>query len=600
MVSVAPSTIFSRNAEKPLHSPIYSPRRLLCSHFDRVRSVFVFAVRHAAQRSVKQTVDSELHAVLARYASEPKAHRELLRWRKRSLIQAERLEVAEKLAGMGAHRAAALWLITLHRASPDDPFIAYRLGNALRMAKHVRAAECLLAEICRRYPTWTEPVHSLAWLSRRAGRAEAAADILERWCAAVGYTSGSVRAASAFLEEMGMVERAERLLEVGPSTPVILGERGGLLAKLGRFKEAETLLRRAVKEQPWQAGFWLRLAKLRRWESAEASPLTLMKDTLRHSEFGDIVRATIGFGLAKIEDDIGDYEAAWKTLEWANALRARSARFDRAAWRNYERALYSVFTPEFFNALPASDDGREAPVFIVGMPRSGTTLLERRLGRHSALVAAGELEVIETLGIELAGRSGYPAGIACVPPGAFDRASRSWRARLPIGLPRSGTIVDKNPLNFLNIGLIACLFPRASVLHLRRDPLATALSLWFENFAHPKNDFTYRVADIAWMYALYSRIMVHWARVLPRLVHAVDYERVATSPEVEFRALVEWLGLDWEPSVLDDSIADDGAISTASLWQARQPVYTRSVGRARHYEPWIAPLRDALANEGVL
>lgn len=545
-------------------------------------------------------MNRELAAALERYTTDAAAREFVARRLLGEVPVEERLETAQHLLKLGYPRAAALWLCRALRAAPDDAQTAYRLGNALRMAGRERAAETLLTRLAREHPAWGEPAQSLAWLQRRAGDAEAAADTLERWLAAAGRPRKALLAVSAFLQDMGMSVRAEALLATAPEGAVLAAERGRLLAGLGRFEEAEVQLRKAVAEEPRRAGVWLRLAHLKRWESAEKSPIALFEDGLRSTWLDASVCSAIGFALAKVRDDLGDYGAAWAALERANALRAESAHFDRSAWQDYEQAACAVFTPEFFSAFPGTEESVETPVFIVGMPRSGTTLLERRLGRHSALIPAGELEVVEAIGFDLADGRGYPSGIAELSSDVFAGAARTWRARLPTLLSRTpGQVIDKNPFNFTHLGLIVRLFPRARILHCRRDPLDTALSIWFQNFAHPKGDYAYRVEDIAWMYAFYQRMMAHWERVLPQPLRTVDYERLVSAHEAELHALIGWLGLAWEPDILDDAAADDGAIATASLWQARQPVYRHAVGRARRYAPWIAPLRDALRAEGI-
>jgi tetratricopeptide (TPR) repeat protein len=545
-------------------------------------------------------VNPQLHAALLHYPKGADARRELLRLRHEpTLTQAERLQAAEKLAAADARRASALWLIAAHRAAPQDARIAYRLGNALRMAGRERAAATTLTKLVKTHPDWHEPALSLAWLYRRRGEGEAAADVMESWFSASGSRLKALFPVSAFLEDMGLVARAEALLARSSSHVEARAERGNLLVKLGRFDEAESVLRGVVAENPADGGAWLRLAMVRHWRDAAASPRALMRAGLRRAGLDEPTRAAIGFALAKVNDDLGDYAAAWRTAEWANGLRSRGARFHRTAWSKYEQAVYRIFIPRFFSRLGDSGRHGEAPIFIVGMPRSGTTMLEQRLARHSQLTSAGELEVIEALGIEAAGKQGYPAGISAITPARCGDLASQWRARLPAALPRAGIIIDKNPLNFLHLGWIACLFPRARIIHCRRDPLDTALSLWFQNFAHQKNDYAYRKEDIAWMYALYQRLMAHWDRVLSCSVRTLDYEQIIADPEAELRALVAWLGLDWEPAILSDSFVEEAAISTASLWQARQPMYGHSVARARRYEPWIAPLRDALRAAGV-
>lgn len=541
----------------------------------------------------------ELNAAFTRYRNDKTVRDALRARRKQTLALSERREVAHGLTEHGLHRAAALWWFSACRHSNHDRRDAYRLANALRMAGRERAAEKLLKVLCGRYPDWAEPAQSLAWLYRRRGQLDHAAEVLENWVAASDFRVEPLLSVSAFLQDAGLAARAEALLARLPDDAGAQAERGAILVKLGRFEEAESVLRAAVEARPEEAGAWLRLAVARRWQNESDSPRALMQAGFQKPGLRDDTRAAIGFALAKVDDDLERYREAWQVLEAANALRLRSAHFDARAWRRNEELTYRVFSADFIRRAATHGGAGEAPVFIVGMPRSGTTLLERRLGRHSTLTPAGELEVIEALGLEAAGCHGYPAAVAGMTPSTLEDVARLWRGRLPPALRESTTIVDKNPINFLHLGWIACLFPRARIVHCRRDPLDTALSLWFQNFAHKKNDYAYRKQDIAWMYAMYRRLMSHWEQVLPGRIHDIDYEAVVNDPEAELRALIEWLKLEWEPAMLADSPDKEVAIATASLWQARQPVYSRSVGRARHYEPWIAELRDVLHAAGV-
>ena len=479
-------------------------------------------------------------ATLARYAEDPSARREVRRERLQTLLLSERLEVAGRLLELGDARAAALWLSAARRENPDDANVVYRLANALRRAGHERFAAGLLERLAEAHPAWAEPAQSLAWLHRRARRAEAAGAVLERWAATVDYSPKAVRGTAAFLQEMGLDEKAEALYARAPGVredPKLLFERGNLLLRLGRFDEAERVLRDAIRLAPGDAGACFRLAYVRRWRDAAASPLALLEGALERFERDPDARAAFYFAIAKVNDDLGRHAEAFAAAERANALRARSVHFDRAAWSDYERALHETFTSEFFSE--PDPDSPEQPVFVVGMPRSGTTLVERRLARHPALTGAGELELIETLGRELAAGVAYPRGLAGITREGRAWVARQWRTRLPTAFPPEARIVDKNPLNFFHLGFIATIFPRARIVHCRRDPLDTALSIYFQNFAHPRNDYAYRVEDIAWMLAFYQRTMRYWERVLPLSVHTVDYERLVESPERELRRLLE-------------------------------------------------------------
>ncbi len=543
-----------------------------------------------------------LAMALARHAEGPELRRQLRVLRHADRDLNDQLGAARQLTGQGAHRAAALWLASALRNAPKTRLadVAYLLGNALRMAGHAHPAAIVLEAVCTHDPDWAEPAQSLAWLYRNAGQVQSAAAVMDRWLAAPDTPDQALHGGAGFLLDMAQVAQAEALLaRIESPTPVVLTQRGSLLLQLGRFEEGEAVLRDALRLDPTQGGAWLRLAQVKRWQSVENSPLAAMQEAQTRPGLTDAMRAAIGFALVKVNDDLARYEQAWTEAERSNRLRAQSASFDIEAWEHYENLIYQIFDNVLLdNTLDAGGD-LPAPVFVVGMPRSGTTLIERRLGRHSRLTAVGELEVVEALGVELSGTLPYPRGLAGLSESAFAEAAWRWTARIPGGVPRGTEAIDKNPMNFMHLGLISRLFPRARIVHCRRDPLDTALSLWFQNFAHPRNDYAYGMSELAWMYGFYERAMAWWDKVLPMPVLHVDYEQVVENPERELRTLLEGLGLEWEPAVLQAPSGGEGAISTASVWQARQPLYRHAAGRSRNYEPWISPLREALRREGI-
>lgn len=544
-------------------------------------------------------MNPNLRGALARYTSRHD-HAKLNALRHDLVPFRERVEVAQELGDGGFHRGSALWYASAlrHAGESRAAAIAYRLGNALRMAGHDIAAERVLDAVRQAQPQWIEPVQSLAWLYRNNGRYAEAADVLGNWLGTFAPSAKEIRMVTEFALQMDQADRAEAILAGLPSPdPGLQAERGRLQLALGRFDDAEASLREALERDPSQGDAWVRLAQVRRWKDAGTSPVTDMEAALGDTRLNDSVRARVLFALAKVNDDLGRHEQAWTQSVEANALRRRSVEFDRGAWARYENNIYQTFTEDFSHNFVGTES--QAPVFIVGMPRSGTTLLERRLGRHPRLQPEGELEVIDFLAVDLVGRENYPSALAALSSTAYQQAVRMWPSLIPAGIKPGRDVIDKNSINYIHLGLISKLFSNARIVLCRRDPLDTALSLWMQNFAHPRNDYAYEMESLAWMFGFCRRLMAWWEKVLPGKILTVDYEALVARPEHVLEGLVKDLGLDWEPSVLEAPGTDEGAIFTSSAWEARQPIYADVAGRWRNYESWLAPLREALEREGI-
>ena len=290
------------------------------------------------------------------------------------------------------------------------------------------------------------------------------------------------------------------------------------------------------------------------------------------------------------------YDQAFEHFRSGNGLCRERLQFDRGALRNYVKRMKDICVPGLFERPRSSGGPGPTPVFVVGMLRSGTTLVERILGSHPDALGLGETEMVDTLAERLAGAAGipYPDCLEHLDPSLAERLATEFRAGLPGEAREKARVVDKNPLNFLHLGLIALVFPDAPILHCVRDPLDTCLSIYFQHFAHIRNNYTYDLEDIAFFYAQYADLMAHWRSVLPTPLHEVRYENLVTEPEGTSRALVTAAGLPWHPRCLKPH-EHAGRITTASIWQARQPINRASVGRWRHYAKHLETLRLSLA-----
>lgn len=304
------------------------------------------------------------------------------------------------------------------------------------------------------------------------------------------------------------------------------------------------------------------------------------------------------FALACMADSLGDYESAARG--WLRANSAVAAQPDLARHERLVEQIVATCNADLFarHRDAGLDDLR--PVFIVGMPRSGTTLVEQALSAHSQVHAAGETPALRDLIPSLARHasgSAYPVALDRVPAKLFLELGERYLHAL--AAPATATrVTDKLPANFLLLGLAALALPRARVLHVRRDPLDTAISIFATRFAHG-HEWAYSFETIARFQAQYQRLMAHWRSALPLPLHEVHYEDLVSDFETGVRSMLDFVGLDFEASCLAPH-STHRTIGTASNWQARQPVHRDSVGRAARYGPHLDGLAEALRAVGLI
>ncbi len=310
-------------------------------------------------------------------------------------------------------------------------------------------------------------------------------------------------------------------------------------------------------------------------------------------------RTTLHFRLGRLYDAKGDFDAAFRHCAQGNAIKARHWPFDPHAHRRYVDSLITAFSPTFMAGAPRAARGVNRPVFIVGMPRSGTTLVEQILASHPRVFGAGELDEISLIAADLPTQCGatmpYPACLESVTQPVLERSARQYVNYLDGVSPRDAEYVtDKMPANFLHLGLIRLLFPEAHIIHCIRDPLDTCLSCYFQNFG-PGLSFSYDLEHLGAYYREYLRLMAHWRDVLHLPMLEVRYEDLVEHQERVSRDIVAFCGLEWDDRCLRFYEAPRLA-ATASYDQVRQPLYKGSVGRWRHYADHLGSLARAIAD----
>jgi tetratricopeptide (TPR) repeat protein len=303
------------------------------------------------------------------------------------------------------------------------------------------------------------------------------------------------------------------------------------------------------------------------------------------------------FTAADLLERATKYDEAFAMAAKGNS-QYRGAPYDPAAYEHLANSQIEYFTAERIRSLPKSTIRDEKPVFIVGMPRSGTSLVEQIVASHPAVHGAGELDFIHHIWVGLldmlsANFSDYPKCLDKLTSDHLDGLADVYLSPLTAMNPAAQRITDKMPLNFFHLGLISSLFPAARIIHCTRDPMDTCLSCFMTHFIHPQ-PFKHDLRHLGHFYRLYERLTDHWKRVIELPMLNVCYEQMVAEPETESRRLIEFLGLPWDDRCLKFH-ETKRSVATASIMQVRRPIYETSIGRWRHYERHLVPLKSALS-----
>ncbi|WP_243042650.1 tetratricopeptide repeat-containing sulfotransferase family protein [Dyella sedimenti] len=442
-------------------------------------------------------------------------------------------------------------------------------------------AEAVLRAWLDGHPGHAAATFLLVQCLREEGRLQAAADAMHRLFGHGPHDADTVIQAVEMLDDYGRQADAaaicEQAIAAGAEDPRLHAYAGMLALQLGQFERVRERYAYALARNG-QAVEWnipLGLASLQRYRDPRHPDLAFFHEVLQRPGLSERTRTATMFALGKAHDDLEDFRQAADWLRQANARAHAGSTWSRKRWRRSIEALLAA--PPRAPALPPSEGW--APLFVVGVPRSGTTLLAERLSRYPGVRNRGELGWLQVLAQRL----------SLAPPGQrapFEAAAAQYAAQLRQDDADGRWFIDKQPLNLLHVGLILALWPNARIIHCERHARDTALSLWFQSFHDPAHDYAYDLGEIATVIQDCRRLAAHWRQRHPDAFRTIHYEALVGSPEDELGKLAHWLGL---PEA-DAADAPAGSIGTASVWQARQPVYTRSVGRWRHYAAYLPEL----------
>jgi tetratricopeptide (TPR) repeat protein len=496
-----------------------------------------------------------------------------------------------EVGGLTEAIAALRWAVNSNPRYSDAHF---RLGIALEKLGDIGGAIVAYDRATQLLPSLTEAWFRAGALVYELGHRDEAIGCFRRAAVTGGKTSfGRLGKARALLTE-GRNREAEQMLRqtlaFDPRNAMAHDLLGNLLSEIGRFDEARECFQRAIAIAPLLAGCYYDLVRCRPVTSGDNGLLPRMEAALATPGLEAAQRLRLHLAIGKAAEDLGDYALAMEHFDAADGVRRGSMSFDSAAFSIEIDRLIARCTPEFIARASELGTSDATPVLILGMPRSGTTLVEQIVSMHPEVGAGDELHFWNERGPawHLSGAAGNETPF--VSKEFLAKAAADYLGVLRAIAPRAGRVTDKMPFNFLWAGLIHLAFPRATIIHCRRAAVDTAVSIHQTHF-HPSLAFPTGGAELVAYFRSYQRLTDHWRSVLPaeRFIE-VDYEELTRAPEPIIRRIIATCGLAWHDACLRPE-SNPRAVRTPSKWQTRQPIYRTSVARWRRYEPWLGPLR---------
>lgn len=499
--------------------------------------------------------------------------------------------------------AAAMNANDLPRAEPllrallkDDPFDARAIRLFAELAGRIGRyadAENLLRRAIELDPAFTPARANLALVLYRTNRAEEALAQLGQVTAEDPDNLGHANLAAAANGRIGAFDEAlalyEKVLADAPNQPRVWMSYGHMLKTVGRQADGIAAYRRAIDLMPGLGEAWWSLANLKTVRFSDQD-IAAMEQALADPDLGAEDRWHLDFALGKAFEDRQQAQAAFAHYAAGNALRRRRIPYKAEDTTTTVGAMIATATPGLFAARAGAGCEAPDPIFILGMPRAGSTLVEQILASHSQVEGTSELADIAQLARQV---PDYPAGLAALDPAELRRMGESYLRTTRIQRHTDRPLfIDKMPNNWLHVPLIRLILPNARVIDARRHPLGCCFSNFKQHFARGQG-FTYDLVDMGRYYADYVRLMAHVDAVQPGLVHRVIYERMVEDTENEVRALLAACGLPFEPACLAFH-QTERAVRTASSEQVRQPIFRDGTQAWQPFEPWLDPLKAAL------
>lgn len=511
------------------------------------------------------------------------------------------LSAAAALAENCIPEAEALLRQHLKRA-PTDVAALRMLAELTARLGHNEEASSLLAQCLELAPSFDAARFNHALVLHRSNHPEAALRELERLLAVAADHPGYLNLKAAVLCRVGDYEPAIHiyadLLQRDPRHPRVWMSYGHALKTAGHTERAIVAYRRGLALAPSCGEIWWSLANLKTFRFSEDDLATMLRESAR-APLSEDDRLHLEFAIGKALEDAGEYERSFRHYATGNAIRRGQLRYEADDTSKRVRHIRQRYTREFFEARAGWGSEARDPIFIVGLPRAGSTLIEQILSSHSQVEGTMELPEITSITRELRERADadsamrYHEALSTLDAAALRDLGERYLAHTRIQRKTSAPLfIDKMPNNFLHIGLIHLMLPNARIIDARRHPLACCFSGFKQHFARGQS-FSYSLQDIGRYYRDYVALMAHFDEVLPGRVHRVIYENMVDDTEGEVGRLLDYCGLPFETSCLQ-FFQNARPVRTASSEQVRQPIYREGIDHWRNFAPWLAPLEEVL------
>ncbi len=511
------------------------------------------------------------------------------------------LAAAAALAENRIPEAETLLREHLKRAPTDVAAIRMFAEVAARLGRYEDACR-LLARCLELAPSFQAARQNYALVLHRNNQPERALAEVERLLAAEPDHPGYRNLKAVVLCRTGDYETAIRiyadLLQQYPRNPKVWMSYGHALKTAGHGDRAIAAYRRSLEDEPSFGEVWWSLANLKTF-GFSADDLAVMRQQLARDDLGEDDRLHLEFAVGKALEDEAEYESSFRHYAQGNAIRRAQLHYSADDTSRRVRHIRERYTRDFFAARAGAGSPARDPVFIVGLPRAGSTLIEQILSSHSQVEGTMELPEIISITRMLREQGDpdsampYHEALAALDAEALRELGEHYLAHTRILRKTAAPLfIDKMPNNFMHVGLIHLILPNAKIIDARRHPLACCFSGFKQHFARGQS-FSYSLEDLGRYYRDYVVLMAHFDAVLPGRIHRVIYERMVEDTEAEVRSLLDYCGLPFEESCLR-FFENARPVRTASSEQVRRPIYREGVDHWRHYAPWLAPLETAL------